>query len=68
MKVRLLLIAPKAVIIHPLQLTFSAATFSAVSTASYVVGEWQKQVPCFRFLRGFVLTACKKKCYVKSPH
>ena len=27
--------------------------YSAVSTASYVVGEWQKQVPCFRFLRGF---------------
>ena len=27
--------------------------FSVVSTASYVVGEWQKQLPCFRFLRGF---------------
>ena len=54
MKVRFLLIAPKTVIIHAMyKSTFSAAMFSAVSTASYVVGEWQKQVPCFRFLRGF---------------
>ena len=30
--------------------TVSAAMFSAVSTA---VGAWEKQVLCFRFLRGF---------------
>ena len=46
--------------------------FSAVSTASYVVGAWQKQVPCFRFLRGFWKASCwrhvRRKCYVKSPN
>ena len=49
--------------------------FSAVSTA---VGAWQKQVLCFRFLRGFlegfVLTACEVSklrelaiCLTKTP-
>ena len=46
MKEWLLLIAPKTVIIHVMQSTFSAAMFSAVLGA---VGAWQKQV----LLRGF---------------
>ena len=45
-----MLMAPKTVIIHAMQSTFSAAMFSVVWTASCVVG---KQVPCVRFLRGF---------------
>ena len=69
MKVRLLLIAPKTVLMHPMQSTFSAATFSAGSTASYIVGAWQKLFSLFAWLlEGFVLTACERKCYVKSPN
>ena len=67
MKVWLLLLAPKTVIIHAMQSTFSAM-FSGVSTASYTVGAWQKQVLCFRFLRGFWKTSywrhVRRKCYV----
>ena len=67
MKVWLLLLAPKTVIIHAMQSTFSAM-FSGVSTASYTVGAWQKQVLCFRFLRGFWKASywrhVRRKCYV----
>ena len=56
MKVRLLLIVPKTVIIHAMFSTFSAAMFSAVSTASYTVGAWQKQVLCFCVASGKLRT------------
>ena len=70
-KVRLLLIASKIVVFHVMWSTFSAAMFSAISTASCTVGAWQKQVLC---LGGFWKASycgwrdVKRKCYVKYPN